>query len=386
MRAKFILFFSALLFSLSGVWAQCPNLVWSDEFDGTSLNTADWNYQIGDGCPDLCGWGNGERQFYQENNVTVSDGTLKIEARLETIGNSGYTSARITTRDKQDFTYGRMEARIKLPPGAGTWPAFWMLPTDEVYGGWPQSGEIDIMEYIGREPDKAFGTIHYGDPFPANQFQGNEIFLFGEEEFHEDFHTFAIEWEEGEIRWFMDDYLYSTKRPINIGPFNWPFDQDFHFLLNLAIGGTLGGLVNNSVFPVVMEVDYVRVYDGNRPYIVGNREVENAATGQIYRIRNIDPDTEVNWSVPSGATIVSGQGTSVISLDWGTSGGTVTAEIMLDCGVQNIALDVFMEPTFSRDFSFENFDDEALATLVFNDGDYSEVNNPDPNEVNNSNL
>ncbi|MEL6357487.1 MAG: T9SS type A sorting domain-containing protein, partial [Bacteroidota bacterium] len=149
---------------------------------------------------------------------------------------------------------------------------------------------------------------------------------------------------------------------------------------------TLGGLVNNSVFPVVMEVDYVRVYDGNRPYIVGNREVENAATGQIYRIRNIDPDTEVNWSVPSGATIVSGQGTSVISLDWGTSGGTVTAEIMLDCGVQNIALDVFMEPTFSRDFSFENFDDEALATLVFNDGDYSEVNNPDPNEVNNSNL
>lgn len=367
-----------------GLNAQCPNLVWSDEFDGNSLNTTNWNYELGDGCSlNICGWGNGELQSYQQDNAIVSNGTLKIEARQESVGESAYTSARLTTKNKQDFTYGRMEARIKLPEGNGTWPAFWMLPTDEVYGGWPQSGEIDIMEYVGSAPEKIFGTIHYGMPWPNNSFQGNE-FILPDDGFYEDFHTFAIEWEDGTIRWFMDDILYSIKRPSNLGGLFWPFDQDFHFLLNVAIGGTLGGAVDNAIFPLQMEVDYVRVYDGNRPYISGNRFVDNAAVGEIYRVGNIETGATVNWTVPDGATIVSGQGGAAILVDWGQVSGDVTAEISLPCGTENLVIDVTVAPGFARTLSFENFDDDALAIYEFSNGTLSEVNNPDPNEVNQS--
>ncbi len=367
-----------------GAFAQCPELIWADEFDGTSLNTGDWNTLIGDGCDiDLCGWGNNERQYYQAENAVVSDGTLKIIAKLENVGGGAYTSARITTKDKQDFRYGRMEARIKVPPGRGTWPAFWMLPTDEVYGGWPQSGEIDIMEYVGRDPAEAFGTIHYGDPKPNNAFQG-EVFELLEGEFHEDFHVFAIEWKADEIRWFIDDMLYSTKRPSNLGSFNWPFDQDFHFLLNLAIGGDLGGTVDNSIFPATMEVDYVRVYAGNRPYLVGARRVENAATDVLYRLGNVSVGTSVTWTVPQGATIVSGQGTPVIRVDWGDSSGTLTAAAELSCGTQTLEMDVAVAPAFVRAFSFENFDEEGTADFEFATGTLTEVANPAANDVNGS--
>ena len=215
-------------------YSQCANLVWADEFDGTSLNLDNWSYQIGDGCDiNLCGWGNSELQSYQQANAVVENGELNITARQENAGNSRYTSARIRTINKLDFTFGRIEARIKLPSGGGLWPAFWMLSTDEVYGFWPQSGEIDIMEWVGNQKAQVFGTLHFGQPFPANRSTGGSINSL-DGDFGDEYHVYAVEWEANEIRWYIDDFLFSTKRRADLAPERWPFDQDFHLLLNMA--------------------------------------------------------------------------------------------------------------------------------------------------------
>lgn len=366
--------------------AQCPTVVWADEFSGNTLDLAKWNYQIGDGCAEgICGWGNNELQSYQEGNVTVSNGTLKITAQKERIKGSQYTSGRINSKAKGDFTYGRFEASIKLPFGDGLWPAFWMLSTNEPYGGWPQSGEIDIMEFVASDPDNILGYIHYGDPYPNNQSQGNN-FTLASGTFPEAFHEFAIEWEPGEIRWFMDGILYSVKRTEDVSPFNWPFDHDFHFLLNVAVGGNLGGAVNDAMLPATMEVDYVRVYDGFKAYLSGDRVVVNQAIGETYTIGNIANNINVSWSVPQGATIVSGQGTDTITVDFGTSSGAVSASFNDGCETQILSFFVDVEPPFVKSLSFENFDEAATASLSSATGVLTELVNPAPNTINSSAL
>lgn len=155
------------LLQFHSLGAQCPKLIWSDEFDGTELNKDKWSFQLGDGCDiNLCQWGNNELQWYtsSKENLEVSDGTLKLIARKQNVQNRSYTSARIRSLQKGDFKFGRIEARMRLPVGQGIWPAFWMLPSDNVYGDWPQSGELDIMEYLGHEPNTVHGTLHYGNP------------------------------------------------------------------------------------------------------------------------------------------------------------------------------------------------------------------------------
>lgn len=384
-KVNLVMFVFGLLCSITA-YGQCPNLVWSDEFDGTSLNTADWNYQTGDGCDiNLCGWGNNEEQFYKEENVEVSGGTLKITAKRERNRGSRYTSARINTNGKQGFTFGRMESRIKLPAGGGLWPAFWMLSTNEPYGGWPQSGEIDIMEFVGNQPEQVLGYIHYGDPSPNNQNQGNSFSLH-EGNFFDEWHEFAVEWEADEIRWYMDGYLYSTKTSADVAPYNWPFDANntMHFLLNVAVGGNLGGDVDDSIFPATMEVDYVRVYSGDRPSIAGDRIVDNQEAGVTYSVSNLGGGTNVNWSVPSGATIVSGQGSSSVVVDFGTTSGDVTASYDPGCGAETLAVDVKVEPPFIQEFTFENFDDPANATFSASDGTLRVVANPSPDATNSS--
>lgn len=376
---------ASLLLSQVAV-SQCPNLVWADEFDGESLDESNWNYQLGDGCDlGICGWGNNELQYYQQENVTVSDGILKITAKKEQVDDHQYTSARINTNGKRQWTYGRMEARIKLPDGGGLWPAFWMLPSDKAYGGWPRSGEIDIMEFVGHEPDKVLGTIHYGKSYQDHQLLGGDFKLFSGR-FPDDYHEFAIEWEDGEIRWMVDDILYSTKTAAEAAPYDWPFDQNFHFLLNVAVGGNLGGAVHDSIFPVTMEVDYVRVYDGYRPYIRGSRTVANAASGEIYTIGNVSDSTQVTWTVPAGATIVSGQGSPTLTVDWGASGGPVSASIITTCDTLLIEMEVFVESTPVKEYSFENFDESPTAKLGIHTGTLSEVSNPAPDTVNASGL
>lgn len=251
----------AALLSVAPARAQYQ-LVWQDEFDGTQLDLAKWQPQIGTGCPSLCGWGNNELQYYRAENATVAGGFLTITAKQEAFGGQSYTSARLRTRNLGDWKYGRFEMRAKMPIGKGLWPALWMLPTDNVYGAWAASGEIDILEYLGHDPDRVFGTIHYGGTYPANQFSSSG-FTLGAGTFHDAFHVFALEWDECSLRWYVDGALYAEQKSWSSagGPYPAPFDQRFHLLLNLAVGGNLPGPPDGSTsFPQQLVVDWVRVY------------------------------------------------------------------------------------------------------------------------------
>ncbi len=233
-------------------------LVWSDEFEGEEIDTTSWEHEVnGDG------GGNNELQYYTDSkaNSYIKDGFLVIKAMKKNYRGKFYTSARLRTKGKKDWTYGRFDIRAKLPIQQGIWPAIWMLPTDYVYGGWPKSGEIDIMEIVGHKPSTLHGTIHYGPEWPNNKHTGGTYELPEGETFADEFHVFSVEWEENEIRWYIDDQLYSTKTPADTDPHPWPFDQDFHLILNLAIGGNWPGNPDeNTTFPKYMWVDYARVY------------------------------------------------------------------------------------------------------------------------------
>ena len=238
-------------------------LVWADEFDGAAVDPGKWEFQTGTGTAYglPAGWGNNELQYYQEANATVAGGMLTITARRESVGGRSYTSARLRTLGRAAWSHGRFEMRARMPLGQGLWPAFWMLPTDTRYGGWAASGEI--MEYLGHEPERIHGTIHYGAPWPNNSFSGNTYDLPGGGRFDDDFHVFAVEWQRGQIRWYVDDVLYATQTEwfSTAAPYPAPFDVDFHLLLNLAVGGNFPGPPNDSTsFPQELVVDYVRVY------------------------------------------------------------------------------------------------------------------------------
>jgi len=238
-------------------------LVWSDEFEGTRLDPERWSVQVGDGCDiDLCGWGNNELQWYREENVQVSGGVLTITARAEPEGGKAYTSARIRTLGKGDWTYGRVDVRARLPLGRGLWPAIWMLPSEDRYGTWAASGEIDIVELVGHEPDRVHGTLHYGGEWPDNVYSGAP-FVLPSGTFADRFHTFTLVWQEGEIRWYVDGRHYQTQTAWHStgGAYPAPFNQPFHLLLNVAVGGNWPGDPDaRTVFPQSMVVDYVRVY------------------------------------------------------------------------------------------------------------------------------
>ncbi len=259
----------ALFASAHAARGQCDmipdcELVWSDEFAGTGVDPAKWEFQFGDGTAfGIPGWGNNELQWYQSDNATVSGGMLTIEAREQTVGGYNYTSSRMRTIGLGDFLYGRFEMRADLPVGQGMWPAFWMLPSTSAYGIWAASGEIDIVEAIGA--DQIYGTIHFGGEAPANTFDGANILVPGATT---GFHTYAVEWEPTEIRWYVDSQLYSTKTSwfSTAAPYPAPFDVNFHMLLNLAVGGNFPGNPNPStVFPQHYVIDYVRVYQQAPP-------------------------------------------------------------------------------------------------------------------------
>ena len=242
-------------------------LVWSDEFNGASLDPESWFFETGDGSQyGIPGWGNNELQYYQPNNAQLDGGRLVIEARRQTVGSFNYTSARINTRDRFAFRYGRIEARMRLPGGQGLWPAFWLLPQDSPYGGWAASGEIDIMEAVnlgGSGGNEIHGTIHYGGEWPNNQWSGSDYVVSSSAQ--DEFHTYAVEWDSGEIRWYVDDVLYAMQNNWSStgGAFPAPFDEPFYIIFNVAVGGNWPGSPNAStVFPVTMEVDWVRVYSG----------------------------------------------------------------------------------------------------------------------------
>jgi beta-glucanase (GH16 family) len=267
-------------------------LVWSDEFDGKEIDRTKWDFDIGNGFYNydanawISGWGNGELQYYtrEPENAFVKDGMLHIRAVKESSNGCGYTSARLKTR-KRDGTslfakkYGKFEFRAKLPTGKGVWPALWMLPQDDKYGTWASSGEIDVMEARGQEPNKVLGTLHFGSGWPQNTHAGKDFVLPGKGTIA-DFHVYVLEWEPGLIRWSVDGHVYSTqsfwwssrKRPggkgakpvkeANLNPWPAPFDQPFYLVMNVAVGGNFVGSPDRATtFPAEMVVDYVRVYD-----------------------------------------------------------------------------------------------------------------------------
>ena len=257
----------ALAAALTGAATAQYQLVWEDRFDGNALDPAKWEPMIGTGCPNLCGWGNNELQYYRAENATVSNGTLKITARQQNFGGAAYTSARLRTAGLAAFRYGRFEMRAKMPAGQGLWPAFWMLPEDNLYGGWAASGEIDVMEFLGHDIGRVYGTLHFGGSFPSNTSSGGSYVVPGGN-LTDDFHVYAVEWEPNEMRWYLDGQLYSVKNSwwSAGGPFPAPFDQRFHLLLNLAVGGNWPGSPNASTpFPSTLEVDYVRVFQEGAP-------------------------------------------------------------------------------------------------------------------------
>lgn len=243
--------------------AQVGKLIWQDEFNGSGLDYSKWEVEV-----NAFGGGNSELQIYtdRKENVRVEDGCLVLEARRDNAGVSGtereYSSGRVRTKHRGDWKYGRIEIRAKLAKGQGIWPAIWMLPTDDQYGGWAASGEIDIVELKGHEPNKVLGTLHYGGYWPDNKYTGDS-FQLPTGTFADDFHIFAVEWKEGQIDWLVDGKRYQTQTKWETvgGSFPAPFDQRFHLLFNLAVGGHFVGPPNETtVFPQQMQIDYVRVY------------------------------------------------------------------------------------------------------------------------------
>ncbi|MFL5741278.1 MAG: family 16 glycosylhydrolase [Flavisolibacter sp.] len=233
-------------------------LVWSDEFSGNTLDQNVWNYENGNSN----GWGNHELEYYTNStkNAFVSNGNLIIEARNESLNGFNYTSARLTTQNKKTFTYGRVDIRAKLPRGKGIWPALWMLGSNITTVGWPASGEIDIMELLGHEPNKAYGTLHYGASSATHGSKGTSLTL-SSGSFYDQFHVFSMDWKQDTVKLYIDNNLYLTVNKSDVGSSPYPFNAPFFFIFNVAVGGDWPGSPDAStVFPQRMIVDYVRVF------------------------------------------------------------------------------------------------------------------------------
>ena len=239
-------------------------LVWYDDFDNSEIDLNKWNFEIGTG---NWGWGNNEAQYYtnRPENAYIDNGILVIQALHENYGGMSYTSSRLTTKNKGDWMQGKLEIRASLPTGIGTWPAIWMLPTDWVYGGWPESGEIDIMEHVGYNPNWIHGTIHTDEYNHMDGTQlGGQVHI---DNASSNFHNYSIEWTNEYIKWYVDDVQFYSFYNDNQDDFaTWPFNQNFHLIINLAIGGTWGGQqgIDNSAFPAQFKIDYVKVYEASQ--------------------------------------------------------------------------------------------------------------------------
>ncbi len=273
--------------------ADSWTLVWSDEFEGDRLDLSKWDFDVGNGFFDyksqswVPGWGNEELQYYtrEADNLTVKDSLLTIRAIKEAIHGCGYTSARIKTRKRDGTplfakTYGRFEIRARVPWGKGLWPALWMLPQEDRYGGWAASGEIDLMEIVGEKPTEVLNSIHFGSAGSQARALITHVHPLPEGSTVADWHVYAAEWLPGEIRFYVDGVHTSTRnhwwscsktidgqgvaatKAAELNPWPAPFDQPFYLVMNVAVGGNFPGAPNEQTrFPAELQVDYVRVYD-----------------------------------------------------------------------------------------------------------------------------
>lgn len=261
---------AALLASI-GIARAGWNLVWSDEFDSSAINTNHWRFDIGNGNG---GWGNRELEYYtsRPENAFASNGILHIVALKEPYNGFQFTSAKLKSAHLFSKKFGRFEFRAKLPQGKGYWPALWLMPEKSVYGGWPASGEIDVTENRGSNTTSVLGTIHFGGLYPHHDQSHGPAFHFDNGDSVTNFHVYALEWTTNSIRWYVDNRLYETQtswwsssnrtNTAIRNPYPAPFDQPFYIIMNLAVGGNFGGNPDGvTAFPGEMQVDYVRVYD-----------------------------------------------------------------------------------------------------------------------------
>lgn len=291
---------AALFFALPPLHAAEPapwKLTWSDEFNGDAIDKTKWDFDLGNGFFNydanqwISGWGNSELQYYtrEPDNAFVQGGMLHIRAIKESLHGCGYSSAKLKTKKRDgsplfNQKYGKFEFRAKLPLGKGVWPAIWMLPQDEKFGGWAASGEIDVLEARGQEPNKVLGTLHFGSRWPNNAHASRD-YILPDGGTIADFHTYSVEWEPGEIRWAFDNLVYARqsfwwsssksdggkggkpKDESELNPWPAPFDQPFYLIMNVAVGGKfLGNPDKTTAFPAEMLIDYVRVYEKSGGY------------------------------------------------------------------------------------------------------------------------
>jgi beta-glucanase (GH16 family) len=311
-----MLLFSAISFH---AFAQTEVLVWSDEFsvDGAP-NSAYWGYDIGTNG----GWGNNEVQNYTNNssNVRVQSGALIIDA-LKSGGS--WTSGRVKSQGKINFTYGRVKFNAKLPPGVGTWPALWMLGESITTKGWPACGEIDIMEHVGKNPGIVQSAMH------TTSSSGNTINKGSKSvsTYNTAFHVYECNWTPDKIQFLVDGASYYTYQPSTKNSSTWPFTAPFFFIMNIAMGGNLGGPIDGALTSARMEIDYLRVYQSTSQITLqGPNVVSKNQTGITYKLPDL-PGATFSWAVPADAVITAGDGTNTITVTWGQTEGSVTASI-----------------------------------------------------------
>jgi beta-glucanase (GH16 family) len=320
-HAALFLSVSILIGSTADLSAQTRTLVFSDGFSGATIDRSVWTFGIG--------FTNDNVHYYTDRtlNAQLSGGELQIIARKESYNGYAFTSALLQSKNAIAWRYGRMEARMKMPAGDGFVPAFWMMPADDRYGWWPCSGEIDIMEYPSTEVNKIYGTAHAR---AYSSFTGSapKSATLSVQDAASAFHVYAIEWSPDKIDYYVDQTKYHTVTNDLGGAASWPFDTPFYIILNLAVGGGWVGTPGSStVFPAMMEVDYVRVYQSlDEIGITGPDFLTSSTSGATYSVPVVS-GASYAWTVPAGAQIASGQGTHQITVNWGTTGGSLGVTI-----------------------------------------------------------
>ena len=248
----YVLFFMIIFFSCEK--KNEKKLIFHQDFNSANLDTKFWSYDLGNGCPNLCGWGNNERQLYTKENVSLTEGNLVIKAIKK---DSSYFSGKIHTKSKFEFTYGTIEVKAKLPKGHGLWPAIWMLGYDIDKNNWPACGEIDIMEYVGKEPSTIYNSLHNSSSY-GNTINSKKTTI---DHIEEGFHVYKTKWTKESIIFYIDDEEVYTYAPNKKDQKNWPYNKPFYLILNLAIGGNFGGPeVDDTIFPQEFIIDDIKIY------------------------------------------------------------------------------------------------------------------------------
>ncbi|MDF3035155.1 MAG: hypothetical protein K0S28_429 [Paucimonas sp.] len=369
----------------SAIAQQCASTTptFADEFNGTALDTTKWEIQTGDGCSyGICGWGNNELQSYQAANLTVANGILTITAKKQRVGAKSYTSGRIRTLNKGgQWTHGRFEARIKTPKGSGMWPAFWMLPANTNVS-WPASGEIDIQETTGQKHMITSGVIHYGSSNANHQWLGSEIFK-QPDSWADAFHTYAVHWSPNKISWYVDDMLFATRTPADLSnSADWTFENyKYYLILNMAVGGNLGGKVDDTALPQTLQVDHVRVYDYPQPSLSGPHIVEPNTTATYKIVDQVGTGATYSWTSPTGQTSTSNS----LTVNWGTIGGAVAVKITDSCGSFTKTIPVAVSPVLAKQVTLDDYEGTRNITYTKQTGTFSpSTPNPAPDAVNGS--